>query len=245
MKGVVIYFVPSTAFKILKQHANYMIGGGAALMVILVGIYVYQRWKKNKKKKEIRSKVHPANKPLLPTSSDKNIINTSKLEEEEQDFEANEIYDSEAALNIASIKKGRQYARPPWYVLAKNGFISSAMLYFGILLVPLNTPGTTNWLVTSNEFSGLGYFLLVFGSLIGVHFLLSFIKSGREFLFKSGRWFSSNVGSIILFLMTILYIPLSNSIFKIFACSEQTCSSGYELTRDYDTPTDLGNFDHT
>jgi hypothetical protein len=220
-----------------------MIGGGAGVIVIFVGIFVYQRWKKNKKKKEIRSKVSPSRKPLLPTSSDKSIKNTAKLEVEDSqdDFEANEIYDSEAALNIASIQKGRQHVRPPWYILCKNSFISAVLLYFGIMLVPLNPPGTPNWLVTSDRFAGVGYFLMVFGSMIGCHFLLSLIKPGRKFLFESGRWMSSNVGSIILFLMTILYIPLSNSIFKVFACSQKTCSTGYEFVRDYDASTDLSN----
>jgi hypothetical protein len=220
-----------------------MIGGGAALIVIFVGIFAYQRWKKNKKKKEIRSKVNPSRKPLLPTSSDKSIKNTEKFEvgESQDDFEANEIYDSEAALNIASIQKGRLHARPPWYILFKNCFISAVLLYFGIMLVPLNPPGTPNWLVTSDRFAGVGYFLIVFGSMIGCHFLLSLIKSGRVFLFDSGRWMSANVGSIILFLMTILYIPLSNSIFKVFACSQKTCSVGYEFVRNYEASTDLSN----
>lgn len=247
--GVVIYFVPSEAFTILKQYANIMIGCGAGLIVILIGIYAFTKWKKWKKKRIIRSRVHSSKQALLPSSfsikkssqdkeqSDKHL----EVDDFEQDFEENEIYDSQAALNIASIKKGRLYKRSPWYVLIKNALISACLLYFGVLLVPLSTPGTSNWLVSTDQYAGIGYFFLVFGSMIGIHFFLSLIQPGRKFLFKSGRWFGSNIGSIILFFMTLLYIPLTTSIFKIFACSEQACSSGYELVRNYDIPTDLSN----
>ena len=234
LMGIVIYSVPSTAFALIKQYADILIGVGAGLMVLLAGGYALIAYKKWKKKKEIRSRVSPTTELLLPDSSK----NGSK---DQIDFEQDEVYDSQAALNIASIKKGRLHKRPPWYVLFKNGFIASCLLYLGVLLADFPTPGTSNWVVDGDEYAGIGYFFLVFGSFIGIHFFLSLSHSGRKFLHTSGRWFSSNIGSLILFLMTILYIPLTNSIFKVFACAEQTCNSGFELVRNFDIPTDLSN----
>jgi ABC-type multidrug transport system fused ATPase/permease subunit len=243
IKGVVIYLVPSVAFRFIKQYANILIGCGAALIVLFLSYVLFRWWTKAKRKKK-NSSVHPATESLLPQKSsniaigqDKNDQHIQVIEQDEEDYD-----DSQKNLrSVESATKEKLYERPPWYILAKNGLISVVLLYLGVLFVPLPTPGTPNWINLSDKYKGLGYTFLILGSMIGTHFLLSLFKSGRKILFKSGRWFAGNVGAVILYLMTALYIPFSNSIFQIFACNQETCSSGYELIKNYELPTDLSN----
>jgi hypothetical protein len=240
--------VPSSAFRFLKQYANILIGCGATLIVLFLGYVLFRWWTKAKKKRKTSS-VHPATESLLPPSFIKSsdvAIGQEKNDQHVQVIDQEEYDDSQQNLrNIESVTKERLYERPPWYILAKNCLISVVLLYLGVLFVPLPTPGTQNWINLSDKYKGLGCSFLILGIMIGTHFLLSLFKSGRKILFKSGRWFAGNVGAVILYLMTALYIPLSNSIFQIFACKQETCSAGYELIRNHDLPTDLSNLTST
>ena len=141
--------MPSDAFTLIKPWANALIGCGAGVIAIFIGVYAFLRYRKHKKKREIRARISPTTDALLEKAP-------------VDDFEDDEVYDSQAALNIAAIKKGRVYKRRPWYELLKNALISALLLYLGVLL----TNNQTNWLVSGSEFAAVGYFLIVFGSLI-------------------------------------------------------------------------------
>ena len=57
-------------------------------------------------------------------------------------------------------------------MLLKNGFLSAALLYLGVLLANIQTY-TPNWLVQDNQWFVIGYILMSIGGLMGIHFILS------------------------------------------------------------------------
>lgn len=114
----------------------------------------------------------------------------------------------------------------------KDASVSGLLIYFGLLLADVPMP-TGNWLAAGSQWFISGYILLAFGCCLGIHFLISTTEFGRRILYKTGHWVSANVGSIVLLLMTILYLPMATSIFAVFACAPVTCSANQEFTRNF------------
>jgi hypothetical protein len=92
---------------------------------------------------------------------------------------------------------------------------------------------TTNWIASGSQWFIFGYILIICGAWLGIYFLISLSERGRRTLYKIGHWVSANVGSIILLIMTILYLPMATSIFAVFACSPVTCPTTQEFSRNF------------
>lgn len=75
----------------------------------------------------------------------------------------------------------------------------------------------------------VGSLLLTFGSILFYNWFSNLFRFGRVFNTTLNKFFRENFLKIILLFLSLLYIPITNSIFSSFNCEKKTCSAGYEF----------------
>ena len=101
-----------------------------------------------------------------------------------------------------------------------------------VLLDPLTQYFTvTPLLIEAMEGVGMvvGGLLLVLGSFLFYNWISNLFRYGRIFNTKMNTYFRENFLKIILLLLSLLYIPITNSLFSSLNCEWKRCEAGTEF----------------
>eukprot|EP00003_Mantamonas_plastica_P023445 TRINITY_DN4224_c0_g1_i3.p1 TRINITY_DN4224_c0_g1~~TRINITY_DN4224_c0_g1_i3.p1 ORF type:complete len:552 (-),score=179.29 TRINITY_DN4224_c0_g1_i3:74-1729(-) len=77
--------------------------------------------------------------------------------------------------------------------------------------------------------SALGPVFLTFAAFLLIHLILSLSAGGRRLIWKITKAIGNNLVRVLILLMTILYIPVTNTIANAIQCEDITCPTGTQF----------------
>lgn len=122
--------------------------------------------------------------------------------------------------------------------IARNLTISSVMIFLGLVSTRIVVfDSIKNYLSFWSNFQGaifqiggmIGYVLLFSGVALFYNWITGLFKYTRIINFKLNLWIQKNFLKVILFLLALIYIPMTSSLFSAVNCGNVTCPQGTEL----------------
>lgn len=241
------------------QFGNALMGASAGLFGTLIVIFLIIRFIRKRRIEMIIKNPHAFNKPVKSGNQNK-VMDSSVLNSDEVLEAAMENEGSVVDFN--KIQKESRYKMHHWTYLLRSAIISGSLLYLGVSLTnilqennvirPNMHNGYAYGSMSQWNFNGIsgivGIVLFVLGVILSIKFLVGFSLAGRKLIYKTKTLLNSNIGSISLTVLWLLYIPITSTVFSTFTCVSKTCPIGtefpihsYQLSADFMAKEYAGN----
>lgn len=216
---------------------------GAVLVIILVSIYLVESYMRKLKLRNIKARMtlikaeeilaaqEPVNNGNALVAKSKNV---SHIVIKSEEMLAAELEISASNIDMDKIGHVSSHRAEHWSTSLKSFLVAASFIYIGSTLANLYS-SSSNWYCTSGRCNGagipaiIGLILFIWGILKGLRFLLSLFRKGRELQYGAKSWINSNIGSISLTILWLLYIPITTTVFQTYTCLPGTCQVGYQF----------------
>eukprot|EP00003_Mantamonas_plastica_P025648 TRINITY_DN5075_c0_g1_i1.p1 TRINITY_DN5075_c0_g1~~TRINITY_DN5075_c0_g1_i1.p1 ORF type:complete len:829 (+),score=253.40 TRINITY_DN5075_c0_g1_i1:498-2984(+) len=121
------------------------------------------------------------------------------------------------------------------FSIMRSFILASLFTMAGLLILEIVDPSflfsVPGGVVASGTMAGLGTLVgriaLGLGALFFIYFVLSVTHKGNEILDKISGMLRGNFIKLILFVLTVIYIPVTNTMASAWSCVDLTCPSGF------------------
>eukprot|EP01028_Stygiella_incarcerata_P012939 TRINITY_DN807_c0_g1_i1.p1 TRINITY_DN807_c0_g1~~TRINITY_DN807_c0_g1_i1.p1 ORF type:complete len:868 (+),score=187.73 TRINITY_DN807_c0_g1_i1:100-2703(+) len=122
--------------------------------------------------------------------------------------------------------------RPSFFMLLFKFLVGSLLILLGLAtlgFIPFTMTEESQSSVWKDMNDTVAWFLVVLGALVLIHFVLTLSKKGREKLFAMRLALRGNFLKLVLFLLTILYLPVITNVFDALFYVRVKCSEGHDF----------------